>query len=201
MTLFLDRRRKLIFENVAPDGSHVDCFEGRVTNPGHGTEAMWFAMELARRRNDRVTIELAVDTTLSILNFSWDPEYGGMFAFLDTQGYAPEQLEWDQKLWWVQLETMIALLMGYSLTGREECWEWFEKVHDYTWSHYPDPEYGEWFGYLSRRGEVLLNMKGGKWKGCFHLPRALWRCALELERLAALDTHGGGSLSSESVGR
>jgi N-acylglucosamine 2-epimerase len=187
MTLFLDRERKLIFENVAPDGSHVDCFEGRVSNPGHGIEAMWFAMDLARRNNDKATIELAVDTTLSILGFGWDPVHGGIFAFLDTQGHPPEQLEWDQKLWWVHLETLIALLMGYSLTGRKECWDWFEKVHDYTWSHFPDPSYGEWFGYLNRRGEVLLNMKGGKWKGCFHVPRALWRCSLELERLAALE--------------
>ena len=191
MTLFLDRKRKLIFENIAPDGSHVDCFEGRVTNPGHGTEAMWFAMELARRKKDLETIELAVDTTLSILDFSWDAEYGGMFAFLDADQHPPEQLEWDQKLWWVQLETLIALLMGYSLTRRKECWEWFEKIHDYTWSHYPDSEHGEWFGYLNRRGEVLLKMKGGKWKGCFHVPRALWRCALELERLATSHMLGG----------
>ena len=196
LTLFLDRKRGLIFENVAPDGSHVDCFEGRVINPGHGTEAMWFAMDLARRKNDRATIELAVDMILSILKFGWDPEYGGIFAFLDAEGHPPEQLEWDQKLWWAQLETLIALLMGYRLTGRKECWEWFEKVHEYTWSHFPDPEYGEWFGYLNRRGEVLLNMKGGKWKGCFHLPRALYRCTLELEQLVALDTQQGRSTLS-----
>ena len=24
-----------------------------------------------------------------------------------------------------------------------------------------------------RNGEKLLNLKGGKWKGCFHVPRAL----------------------------
>lgn len=183
MTLFLDRKRKLIFEFVALDGSHVDCFQGRLLNPGHGIEAMWFAMDLARRKNDKATIELATDTALGILDLSWDHQYGGIFAFLDVEGHPPEQLEWDQKLWWVHLETLVALLMGYSLTAREECWEWFQKVHDYTFSHYPDPENGEWFGYLNRRGEVLLNMKGGKWKGCFHVPRALWRCSLELSDL------------------
>jgi len=39
MTDFLDRDRGL-YENVAPDGSHVDCFDGRLINPGHGIEAM-----------------------------------------------------------------------------------------------------------------------------------------------------------------
>jgi N-acylglucosamine 2-epimerase len=74
--------------------------------------------------------------------------------------------------------------MGYLLTGRPELLEWFIKVHDYTWAHFPDPEFGEWFGYLSRRGEVLLPLKGGKWKGCFHVPRTLYRCALLFDELA-----------------
>ena len=37
---FLDSHRGLMYENVAPDGSHIDCFEGRLINPGHGIEAM-----------------------------------------------------------------------------------------------------------------------------------------------------------------
>jgi len=166
----------LMYENVAPDGSHIDCFEGRLINPGHGIEAMWFIMDIARRRQDTKTINQAVDIVLNILNFAWDSEYGGLYYFLDAAGHPPQQLEWDQKLWWVHLESLVALAMGYRLTGREECWEWYQKMHDYTWSHFADPQHGEWFGYLNRRGEVLLNLKGGKWKGCFHVPRALYLC-------------------------
>jgi N-acylglucosamine 2-epimerase len=65
------------------------------------------------------------------------------------------------------------------------CWEWYQKLHDYTWSHFPDPEYGEWFGYLNRRGEVLLNLKGGKWKGCFHVPRSLYLCWKQFKLLGS----------------
>ncbi len=175
MTDFLDQRG-LMSENVTPDGSHIDCFEGRLINPGHGIEAMWFIMDIARRRQDTKTINQAVDIVLNILNFAWDSEYGGLYYFLDAAGHPPQQLEWDQKLWWVHLESLVALAMGYRLTGREECWEWYQKMHDYTWSHFADPQHGEWFGYLNRRGEVLLNLKGGKWKGCFHVPRALYLC-------------------------
>ena len=60
-------------------------------------------------------------------------------------------------------------------------WDWFEKVHAYTWEHFIDPEYGEWYGYLNRQGKVLLPLKGGKWKGCFHVPRGLWQCWKTLE--------------------
>ncbi|MBE9049045.1 AGE family epimerase/isomerase [Nostocales cyanobacterium LEGE 11386] len=185
MTDFLDQERGLMYENFAPNGSHVDCFEGRLINPGHGIEAMWFIMDIASRKNDMKTINQAVDVVLNILNFAWDKEYGGLYYFMDANGYPPQQLEWDQKLWWVHLESLVALAMGYRLTGREVCGEWYQKLHDYTWSHFADPEYGEWFGYLNRRGEVLLNLKGGKWKGCFHVPRALYLCWRQFEALSS----------------
>ncbi|MFA7409288.1 MAG: AGE family epimerase/isomerase, partial [Bacteroidales bacterium] len=60
---------------------------------------------------------------------------------------------------------------------------WIDRVQQYVWSHFPDPEYGEWFGYLNRQGEVLLPLKGGKWKGCYHIPRGLMICALEWEAI------------------
>ena len=176
MTDFLDDEQGLMYENVTPDGSFVNCFEGRLINPGHGIEAMWFVIDIARRRQNLKLINQAVDIMLNILKFGWDQEYGGIYYFLDRQGYPPQQLEWSQKLWWVHLESLVALAMGYGLTKREECWQWYQKVHDYTWQNFADPEYGEWFGYLNRRGEVLLNLKGGKWKGCFHVPRALYLC-------------------------
>jgi N-acylglucosamine 2-epimerase len=179
---FLDERLNVVFENVSPDGSHPDCFDGRLINPGHGIEAMWFIMDIARRRNDDKLIDKTVDVILSTLDFAWDGKYGGIYYFLDSQGKPPVQLEWDQKLWWVHLETLVALIMGYRLTGREQCLQWFEKVHEYVWAHFPDPEYGEWFGYLNRQGQRLLELKGGKWKGCFHVPRALYLCYLELSR-------------------
>ncbi|BAY11526.1 AGE family epimerase/isomerase [Calothrix sp. NIES-2098] len=185
MSDFLDQERGLMYENVAPDGSHIDCFEGRLINPGHGIEAMWFIMDIANRRQDAKTINQAVDVVLNILNFAWDSEYGGLYYFMDAEGYPPQQLEWDQKLWWVHLESLVALAMGYRLTGRDACWEWYKKMHDYAWSHFADAEYGEWFGYLNRRGEVLLNLKGGKWKGCFHVPRALYLCWQQFAALSS----------------
>ncbi len=183
MGRFLDKERDVLFENAAPDGSKVDCFQGRLINPGHGLEAVWFLMDIARRRGDRQLIEKCVHVALSTLDFGWDKEFGGIFYFLDSAGHPPQQLEWDQKLWWVHLEALVALVMGYALTGTDECWRWYEKVHEYTWGHFPDGDYGEWFGYLNRAGNVLLDLKGGKWKGCFHVPRALHICGTEFSLL------------------
>ena len=171
----------LIVENVATDGSLSDSFEGRQINPGHSLEAMWFIMNLGVRSGDRKLIDKAVGIALRTAEFGWDKEYGGIYYFMDRKGAPRLELEWDQKLWWVHLESMIAMIKGYQLTGSQECLKWFERLHDYTWSHFKDPEYPEWFGYLNRRGEVLLPLKGGKWKGCFHVPRGLYQCWQILE--------------------
>jgi N-acylglucosamine 2-epimerase len=173
MDVFFSQEHGLILENVSPDGSFSDSFEGRLLNPGHAIEAMWFMMDLAERRGEPELARRAVEITLRTLDKGWDVEYGGIFYFLDLKGYPSQQLEWDQKLWWVHIETLISLAKGYRMTGDQRCLAWFEKVDSYTWSHFPDPEFGEWFGYLNRRGEILLPLKGGKWKGCFHVPRGL----------------------------
>jgi N-acylglucosamine 2-epimerase len=175
----------LILENITPEGAFSDSFEGRLVNPGHGIEAMWFIMDLAERTDNKLLAQKAKDITLQILEYGWDYKYGGIFYFLDVKGHPPQQLEWDQKLWWVHVETLISLLKGYLHTGDERCMEWFEKVHDYTWKHFADEENPEWFGYLNRQGEVLLPLKGGKWKGCFHVPRGLYQCWKTLEAIRA----------------
>lgn len=166
----------LIVENVTTDGKLLDTFEGRHMNPGHAIEAMWFCMDLGVRLNRTDIVEKAVHITLSMLKYGWDKRYGGIFYFMDRLGYPPQELEWDQKLWWVHIETLISLIKGYKLTGNQECLKWFEIVHEYVWNHFKDSEADEWFGYLNRQGEILLPLKGGKWKGCFHVPRGLYQC-------------------------
>jgi len=185
MDVFYDASRGLILENVTPDGQFSDSFEGRLLNPGHAIEAMWFIMDIASDRNDASLIQRAKDITLKTLEYAWDKEHGGLYYFMDAKGYPPQQLEWDQKLWWVHIETLIALLKGYELTGDINCWESFEKVHEYTWNVFPDHEMGEWYGYLNRQGKPHLELKGGKWKGCYHVPRGLYQCWQVLEKLKA----------------
>jgi N-acylglucosamine 2-epimerase len=148
---------------------------------------MWFLMDIAARKEDAALLTKAVDVALNLLDFGWDQEYGGIFYVLDLKGHPPQHLEWDQKLWWVHLEAIIAMLKGYRYTGDKRCMEWFRKLHDYTWSRFPDPDYGEWYGYLNRRGEILLPLKGGKWKGCFHVPRCLFQGWKTLEEIVALE--------------
>ena len=184
MDVFYRPELSLIVEHLGTNNELVDCMDGRLLNPGHAIEAMWFIMDLGKRMGDQALIDKAAEIALKEVEYGWDKEHGGIFYFMDRLGHPLQQLEWDQKLWWVHIETLITMLKGYQLTGKKECLEWFERVHEYTWSHFADPEHPEWFGYLNRRGEVLLTLKGGKWKGCFHVPRGLFQCWQILEDLA-----------------
>ena len=175
MEVFYQPDHGLILENVDLKGGFSDSYDGRLLNPGHAIEAMWFVMDLGVRRNDAKLIEKAVDIALRTIEYGWDEKYEGIFYFLDIKGSPPQQLEWDQKLWWVHLESLVCMAKAYQLTGNEKAKAWFEKVHNYSWNHFRDKKYAEWFGYLNRQGEVLLNLKGGKWKGAFHVPRALYQ--------------------------
>ena len=177
----------IILENVTADGLLSDSFEGRVVNPGNSIEAMWFIMDLGNRLQRPELIEKAKNITLTMLDYGWDKRHGGIFYFMDRLGHPVQQLEWDQKLWWVHIESLISLLKGYRFTRDKRCLDWFEKIHDYVWNHFKDPEYPEWYGYLNRQGEVLLPLKGGKWKGCFHVPRGLFQCWKTLEILGNMN--------------
>ena len=185
MDVFYRPELGLIVEHLSTEGELVDCFDGRLLNPGHAIEAMWFIMDLGKRLGRQDLIEKAVQIALNEAEYGWDKKHGGIFYFMDRLGRPCQQLEWDQKLWWVHIETLITMLKGYQLTGNAKCLEWFERVHNYVWTHFTDKEYPEWFGYLNRQSEVLLSLKGGKWKGCFHVPRGLFQCWQILEDLAA----------------
>lgn len=188
MNVFYHEESGLILENVHHDGQFSDSFEGRLVNPGHILEAMWFMMDVAVRKNDEQLIQKAVKIALRTLDYGWDTQHDGIFYFKDIKGHPTQQLEWDQKLWWVHIEALICMVKAWQLTGSEACKNWFIKLHEYTFSRFPDATYGEWFGYLNRQGEVLLPLKGGKWKGCFHVPRGLYQVYSTLEK------HHAGSL-------
>jgi len=177
----LDRHWKpdvpALLENVAMDGSPMlDLPEGRMFHPGHAVESAWMLMEIARKRGDEDLLRTSLEIVLAALEHGWDEDCGGIRYVTNVDWTPTHSLEADMKLWWPHGEALYALLLAWDLTGRDDVARWYQKVHDYTFSHFPDPEYGEWFGYLNRDGSPVWTAKANGWKGCFHLPRVLLRC-------------------------
>jgi len=172
-----------LLENVGPQGETLDGPVGRCVNPGHSIECAWFLLHEAEARSDADLRATALAILDGALARGWDPEHGGLLSFVDMEGRPPAQVEWDMKYWWPHTEALYATLLAHRLTGDSRYLAWFETIHDWTWRHFPDPAYGEWFGYLHRDGTMALDCKGGAFKGCFHVPRALWLCGNALEEM------------------
>ena len=172
---------KCVLETVYTDGTILDNPTGRTINPGHSIENSWFLMNAASIRGDKKLLRYALNMLDWSLDIGWDKEYGGIYYFRDVYGRPCEQLEHDMKLWWVHNEALIACLVAGKLTGDEKYDVWYEKLHEYIFSHFPDKEYGEWYGYLHRDGTVSHTQKGSLWKGPYHLPRCLILCEQMLE--------------------
>jgi len=185
-----------MYEFTSADGSRPAGPDGRHVNPGHAIEMSWFLLEEVRRRAtsgksdaaDDELVALALKVLKRNLEIGWDEEHGGLYYFIDIEGRPHPALEWNMKLWWPHTEAVYALMLAVEMTGESWCDEWFERVDAYTWLNFPDMEReGAWFGYLDRRGERTHEMKGGRFKGFFHVPRALMLVAESARRRAAFE--------------
>jgi len=180
---FRKSEKHALLENVGPNGEFLDSSEGRCVNPGHSIEVAWFMMHEGMRRNDSRLIDDALEILDWSLELGWDKKYGGILYFVDIENKPPLQLEWDMKLWWPHTEALYATLLAYHLTGKNKYLNSYERIHKWTFKHFPDPRYGEWFAYLHRDGTLASGIKGSLWKGPFHLSRVLLQLMQLLDKM------------------
>ncbi|MCO6047156.1 AGE family epimerase/isomerase [Aeoliella sp. ICT_H6.2] len=173
---FWKPEQNVLLENVGPQGEVlIDLPEGRTINPGHALESAWMMLEIAARDENQTAIDLCVDIILASLKGGWDEEQGGLFYIKNFDDTPCHCIESQCKLWWPHGEALYATMLGWSLTGKAELASWYNKIHHYTFSRFPDEECGEWYGYLNRDGSPIWTAKANGWKGCFHVPRILFR--------------------------
>ncbi len=181
---FMKPDLRCVLETVGPGGEFYDTFDGRMVCPGHAIEVGWFILEEARlRRNDPRLIRLGTTIVDWSLESGWDERFGGILYHRDARGLSPTEYWHDMKFWWPHNEAIIATLLAWQLTGEAKYARWHRMVHDWSYAHFPDPVYGEWYGYLHRDGTVSTPLKGNTWKGPFHLPRMQWYCMQRLDEM------------------
>ena len=171
---FMHPEFKALLETVGPKGEFIDNLNGRLINPGHCIETAWFLLDVAADRGgDRELTDMA----LTILDWSWqwgwDETYGGIINFRDCRNFPPQDYSQDMKFWWPQTEAIIATLYAYKVTGEPKYLDMHKRISDWTYAHFPDSRYGEWYGYLHRDGTVAQPAKGNLFKGPFHIPRMM----------------------------
>lgn len=147
--------------------------EGTAVMPGHAIESMWFILHWARRLRREHAIRRAVEVIRWHLEKGWDEQYGGIFLGIDAQRGEPFLANAEKKLWWPHTEALYALLLAHQLTGENWCWEWYERVHEWSFQHFDATGYGEWRQRLDRAGNPITDLVALPVKDPFHLPRAV----------------------------
>ena len=167
---FIHPEFKCLLETVGMNGEFVNTNMTRTINPGHCIETVWFIMEEAKLRGwDKDMLDMALTIFDWSWDWGWDKEYGGIINFRDCLNLPVQDYSQDMKFWWPQCETIIASLYAYLATGDEKYLYRHERISEWTYAHFPDSEYGEWYGYLHRDGTVAQPAKGNLFKGPFHM--------------------------------
>jgi len=152
---FASDEHEVMFERVGPNGRPVVSEpEGRSLTPGHCLESCWFCLREGVYQQDQTIIQRTCRVVEWTVQIGWDQEYGGIYNFVDAKGKPPghqdegwgEDQDWDAKIFWVHSEALCALLYAYTAAREKKYFEFYRRVHDWSFAHFPDREYGEWFG-------------------------------------------------------
>ena len=171
---FIHPEFKCLLETVGKNGEFVDTCMGRTINPGHCIETSWFVLDVAKQRGwDKELTDMALQIFDWSWDWGWDKQYGGIINFRDCRNLPVQDYSQDMKFWWPQTETIIASLYAYLVTGDDEYIYKHQRISEWTYAHFPDTEFGEWYGYLHRDGTVAQPAKGNLFKGPFHIPRMM----------------------------
>ena len=193
---FYRQDMEVLLEYIGLDNRFHDTPEGRVMVPGHGIESLWFQIYIRSHPeiDHKKRATQAAHAVRPCLEKGWDTEYGGIYLGIDVKGEPPAWPFAETKRWWPHTEALCGTLLAYEQLEAPWALDWFRKIHEWTFNHFPDREHGEWVENLARDGrplyEVLQSTTGNdqkdqngatsEWinydlmlKDFFHLPRAL----------------------------
>lgn len=175
----------LMLENILSKGERFfESSVGRIVNPGHSMELSWFLADSAAWMENSELLLESEDIFWKAYYFGKDEKYGGILYFKDLFLKPVEAYEHDMKLWWVHTEALTAAIKFYDYTKKDIYLELFDELYDYSFKHFADTEYGEWFGYLRRDGlPTEPPCKGHTYKGPFHVIRMLSESERVLSKL------------------
>lgn len=189
--VFAKDEHETLFEAVGKNGEYMDDDEGHITYPGHTFEACWASIYEGRRRHDQSII----DRALKIFNWAYkwghDEQYGGIYSYVDVKTKSPKQFDWNKetnmnwsdKNFWVNAEALAVTSTAFAETQDMQNFAKFKETSNWTYKHFFDEIYGEWYAELFRDGTIKLADKGTIWKAAYHVPRGIMITMQEFENL------------------
>ena len=138
--------------------------------PGHFTEWAKLLLQLEARGKDVLAQDLGwlLPTAEKLFKVAvekgWDPQHGGLCYSL-----APDLTVCDfHKYFWVQAESAAAAAMLAARTGNADYWTWYDRLWEYSWTHFVDHQHGAWYRILDRENRKLSDEKSPAGKVDYH---------------------------------
>jgi len=116
----------VIRENVQLDCRSSDIFESQSINSGHGIEAMWFLIDIGLSCQDKSLMELAANTIITTLEYSWNTEFGELSS---------TSIGMRQRLWWAHFQTFIAPAKAMEYIENYKLKKWYIEAQGYSLRH------------------------------------------------------------------
>jgi mannobiose 2-epimerase len=153
---------------------------------GHDIEASWLMVEAAEALGDERLLEEskveAVRMAQAVYNEGLDAD-GGLLYEADSTGLID-----SDKHWWPQAEAVVGFLNAYEISEQVHFLKAAERSWEFIDARIVDHLNGEWFGKVSRDGEVRDgDFKVDEWKCPYHNSRA---CLEAIRRLTGLREKG-----------
>ena len=181
--------QQAIVEYLSLDNSCLPAPFGTLMGPGHGIETAWFQLENIRHLQETERKHKAIEVMQWSLERGWDQNYGGLFLHVDLAGGEPLLPHANKKLSWVHSEALCGLPMAYEACGESWTIEWHQRITDWTFRSFPNPEHGEWHHRLDRQGQPVEEVIALPVKDPFHIPRGLIYAVETFDRLSRRDGH------------
>jgi len=179
--------RQVLLEYLDMDSQPQDSPAGRCMVPGHGIESCYFQILIFSDAGQLDQVQRACEPIRWCLEKGWDAKHGGLFLGIDVEGRQPAYWRHaDLKLWWPHAEALAACLLAYEQCRESWCLDWYWKVHEWSFRHFPDREHGEWTQRLDRQGNKVDTLVALPVKDPFHLPRALIVAIQSLRRVTPM---------------
>jgi N-acylglucosamine 2-epimerase len=183
---FASDKYEAVFEYIDQSGIPRISKEGRLIDPGHTMESLWFSIEAGRLLGNEEYIRRAEKIIDWVIERGYDEEYGGFYQVVDidkpipekefqTNLYIDDPIKWNEKIWWVQAEALYTLALSAMYTGNEKHFQYFVQMHNYIKQYFIDDRYGEWFSIIDRDGSIHVSNKGSFLKGPYHIPRSVMK--------------------------
>ena len=95
---------------------------------------------------------------------AWDAKDGGIHY-----GFAPDGSICDaDKYFWVQAESLAAAALRAERTGKQRYWDHYQRIWEYSWTHFVDHDFGAWYRILAADNSKLSNHKSPAGKVDYH---------------------------------